>query len=111
MPPERTDLLQGTLDLLILRTLQVEPLHGYGIAVRLEQITRGTFRVNAGSLFPALYRMEREGYLQTAWKRTENGRRAKYYDLTAAGRKKLAAEKRNWRRVKLAIGRVLEAAQ
>jgi len=109
MAAERTEVLQGTLDLLILRTLQVEPLHGYGIALRLEQITRSAFRVNAGSLFPALYRMEREGLVKATWRRTENRRRAKYYDLTAAGRKKLAEEKRNWERVKLAIGRVLEA--
>lgn len=111
MAQKKTDLLQGTLDLLILRTLQLEPLHGYGMALRLEQITRGTFRVNAGSLFPALYRMEREGYLEATWKRTENGRRAKYYELTPAGRKKLAAEKRNWERVKLAIGRVLDGTE
>lgn len=110
MARERTELLPGTLDLLILRTLQLEAQHGYGIALRLEQITHGAFRVNAGSLFPALYRMEREGYVQAAWKRTENGRRAKYYGLTAAGRKKLAADMRNWERVKLAIGRVLEAS-
>jgi len=110
MARERTELLPGTLDLLILRTLQLEARHGYGIALRLEQITQGAFRVNAGSLFPALYRMEREGYVQAAWKRTENGRRAKYYGLTAVGRKKLAAAMRNWERVKLAIGRVLEAS-
>ncbi len=111
MAAERTEVLQGTLDLLILRTLQLEPLHGYGIALRLEQITRSAFKVNAGSLFPALYRMEREGYIEADWKRTENGRRAKYYSLTAAGRKKLAIEKRNWERIRLAIGRVLEATQ
>ena len=104
----KSDLLQGTLDLLILRTLQLEPLHGYGIAQRLEQMTRGTFRVNGGSLFPALYALEKEGFLAATWRATENNRRAKYYALTAAGRRKLGAEKRQWARVAQAIARVLE---
>ncbi len=111
-PParEKTGLLQGTLDLLILRTLQLEPLHGYGIALRIEQMTRGTFRVNGGSLFPALYALEKEGFLKSEWRPSENNRRAKYYALTAAGRGKLGKEKRNWARVTEAESRVLEGA-
>ena len=104
---EKSDVLQGTLDLLILRTLQLEPLHGYGIAQRLEQMTRGTFRVNGGSLFPALYALEKEGFLAATWHETENKRRAKYYALTVAGRRKLGEEKRQWARVAQAITRVL----
>ncbi len=107
MGKEKAEVLQGTLDLLILRTVQLEPLHGYGIAQRLEQITRGTFRVNGGSLFPALYQLEKEGYLRAEWRPTENNRRAKYYALTAAGRRKLGEEKRHWARVAQAIERVL----
>lgn len=102
------DLLQGTLDLLVLRTLSLEPLHGYGIVQRLTQVTRGEFRFNAGSVFPALYRLEREGYLEASWAETENRRRAKYYALTSAGRRKLAEERRYWARASLAIARVLE---
>lgn len=105
---EKSDVLQGTLDLLILRTLQLEPLYGYGIAQRLEQMTRGTFRVNGGSLFPALYALEKEGFLKAEWRASENNRRAKYYALTAAGRRKLGEERRNWARVAQAIARVLE---
>ena len=107
---EKTDVMQGTLDLLILRTLQLEPLHGYGIAQRIEQMTRGTFRVNGGSLFPALYALEKEGFLRAEWRASENNRRAKYYALTAAGRRKLGEEKRNWARVAQAIARVLGGA-
>jgi len=104
----KTDVMQGTLDLLILRTLQLEPLHGYGIAQRLAQITQGAFRVNGGSLFPALYALEKEGFLKAEWRASENNRKAKYYALTAAGRRKLGEEKRNWERVTRAIARVLE---
>jgi len=102
------DILQGTLDLLVLRTLSLQPLHGYGIVQRLTQVTRQAFRFNAGSVFPALYRLEREGYLEATWGETENHRRAKYYALTRAGRKKLAEEQRNWARASMAIARVLE---
>lgn len=109
MANPKSDLLQGTLDLLILRTLQLEPLHGYGISQRIAQITEGVFRVNAGSLFPALYRLEREGLLSTSWGESESRRRAKFYALTSAGRKRLREERRNWERVSLAIARVLEA--
>ncbi len=111
MATSNQDLLQGTLDLLVLRTLSLEPLHGYGIVQRLTRVTQGAFRFNAGSVFPALYRLEREGHLQATWGETENHRRAKYYALTRAGRKKLAEEQRNWARASLAIARVLDAPE
>jgi len=107
-PQEKTGVMQGTLDLLILRTVQLEPLHGYGIAQRLEQMTRGAFRVNGGSLFPALYALEKEGFLRAEWRASEHNRRAKYYALTTAGRRKLGEEKRKWERVTQAIARVLQ---
>ncbi len=107
MKKDKVDVLQGTLDLLILRTVQLEPLHGYGIAQRLSQITRGTFVINGGSLFPALYALEKDGYLQSEWRATENNRRAKYYTLTADGRRKLTEEKRNWARIVAAMNLVL----
>jgi transcriptional regulator len=110
MATRQQDLLQGTLDLLVLRTVSLEPLHGFGIVQRLTQLTRGTFRFNTGSVFPALYRLERQGYLTSSWAETENGRRAKYYALTRAGRAQLAEEQRLWARASLAIGRVIEGA-
>ena len=91
MADKPTDLVQGTLDMLILKTLALEPLHGYGIAIRIEQISKGVFSVNAGSLFPAFRRLEREGRIKPEWRPTENNRRAKYYVLTARGRKQLKA--------------------
>src|SRR3954467_6747822 len=91
-----TDLVQGTLHMLILRTLSLEPMHGYGIGVRLEQISKGVFQVNAGSLFPALRRLERDGLIHGEWRATENNRRAKYYRLTPQGRAKLTRETRDW---------------
>jgi PadR family transcriptional regulator len=100
-------LLQGTLDLLILRTLALGPLHGVGIADRIAQVTRGTFDVKAGSLFPALHRLEAEGWVRGAWGETKTGRRAKLYTLTKAGRKQLADETKSWARVALAIQQVL----
>ena len=109
MSDKQQDVLQGTLELLVLRTLSLGPLHGYGIVRRLEQITRGACRFQAGSVFPALYRLEREGYLAATWGETENHRRAKYYTLTRAGRRKLAAETKNWERIVLAVTRVLRA--
>ena len=102
------DVLQGTLDLLVLRTLSLEPLHGYGIVRRLGQITQRAFRFNAGSVFPALYRLERDGYLESSWSETENSRRAKYYRLTRSGRAKLAAERRNWAKAAAAIEHALQ---
>jgi PadR family transcriptional regulator len=103
-------LVQGTLDLLILRTLSLEPLHGYGIGLRLEQLSRGALRVNAGSLFPAFRRLERDGQIVGTWQRTENGRRAKYYSLTRDGRSTLARSTREWEQQALAISRVLKAS-
>jgi PadR family transcriptional regulator PadR len=107
-PQQQTELLQGTLDLLILKALALEPLHGLGVARRIEQVTRGTFRVKAGSLFPALHRMEEEGWLKAAWGESENNRKAKYYELTKRGRRQLENETERWGRISLAIGRALE---
>jgi transcriptional regulator len=104
------DLVQGTLQMLILKTLALEPMHGYGIGIRLEQISRGVFRVNAGSLFPALRRLERDGLIAGDWQTTENNRRAKYYKLTAEGRNTLKQEARDWEVQALAIARILNAA-
>ncbi|HEY7856489.1 MAG TPA: PadR family transcriptional regulator [Terriglobales bacterium] len=103
------DVVQGTLSMLILKTLALQPLHGYGIAGRIEQMSRGVFRVNAGSLFVAIQRLERTGLIRPEWKATENGRRAKYYSLTAAGGKKLRSETREWGKQAAAIARILEA--
>jgi PadR family transcriptional regulator, regulatory protein PadR len=105
-----SSLVQGTLYMLILKTLALEPLHGYGIGVRLEQISRGVFRVNAGSLFPALRRLERDGLIRGEWRVTENNRRAKYYSLTAPGRAKLRRETRDWEVQTTAIARILAAS-
>jgi transcriptional regulator len=106
---DNATLVQGTLDMLILKTLQLEPLHGFGIATRIEQISRGVFRVNPGSLFPAFRRLERSGLVESEWRASENNRRAKYYRLTAAGKNKLRAEEREWGRQVAAISRILEA--
>jgi transcriptional regulator len=105
-----TDLVQGTLDMLILKTLALEPMHGYGVAVRIEQISRGVFRVNAGSLFVAFQRLQRAGLIRSEWKATENSRRAKYYILTEQGRKRLSRETQEWERQVAAITRILEAS-
>ena len=110
MSDRSSDLVQGTLDMLILKTLALEPMHGYGIAVRLEQMSQGTFRINAGSLFVALQRLERAGLTKSSWKATENSRRAKYYVLTQQGRKRLDIETREWGRQVTAITRILEAS-
>ena len=110
MADKPSDVVQGTLDMLILKTLALEPMHGYGIAVRLEQMSKGTFRINAGSLFVALQRLQREGLIKNEWKATENSRRAKYYTLTQQGRKRLDSETREWGRQVAAITRVLEAS-
>ncbi len=103
------ELVQGTLEMLVLKTLALESMHGYGIALRIEQVSGGVFRVNAGSLLPALSRMERAGRIRGEWRATENNRRAKYYALTAAGRKALEQECRQWGRQIAAIERILEA--
>ena len=104
-----SDLVQGTLDMLILKTLALEPMHGYGTAVRLEQMSKGTFRINAGSLFVALQRLQRAGLIKSEWKATQNSRRAKYYFLTQQGRKRLDSETQEWGRQVAAITRILEA--
>lgn len=103
------ELVQGKLEMLILKTLALEPMHGYGVALRIEQTSNGVFHVNAGSLLPALSRMERAGHVRSEWRETENSRRAKYYSLTAGGRKALAAETEQWQRQIAAIARILEA--
>ena len=110
MAAETNGLVQGTLDMLILKTLTLEPLHGYGIGVRLEQISRGGFLVNAGSLFPALRRLERDGLIDGEWRVTENNRRGKYYRLTSRGRAQLKRETRQWEAQTAAIARILAAA-
>ncbi len=104
------DLVQGTLHMLILRTLALGPMHGYGIGVRLEQVSQGVFRINAGSLFPGLRRLERDGLIKGDWQVTENGRRAKYYTLTTAGRAALRRETRDWEIQITAIARILHAS-
>lgn len=109
MADKSSDLVQGTLDMLILKTLELQPMHGYGVAVRIEQISRGVFRVNAGSLFVAFQRLQRAGLIKSEWKATENNRRAKYYVLTEQGRTKLQSETREWSRQVAAIARILEA--
>jgi|SRR5215468_6009199 len=110
MPDKATDVIQGTLDMLVLKTLALEPMHGYGISVRIEQMSRGVFRPNAGSLFLAIQRLERDGLIDGEWKPTENNRRAKYYGLTQKGRKRLNSETREWGRQAAAIARILEAS-
>jgi len=107
--PESTDVIQGTLDLLILKTLSLQPLHAFGIGRRIEQISRGVFRVNPGSLFTALERLIRAGWLDAGWQTTENARRAKFYSLTRAGKKQLEAETADWTRRASAITRLLKA--
>lgn len=106
---DTTNLLQGTLDLLILKSLALGDLHGLGVSRRVEQITRGTFLVKPGSLFPALHRMEEQGWLSSSWGASENNRRAKYYRLTAKGRRQLDSEVSEWKRVALAISYALQA--
>src|SRR6185436_20983701 len=107
---KQRDLVQGTLHMLILKTLALEPMHGYGIAVRLEQISRSVFQVNAGSLFPALRRLERDGLIVGEWRLTENNRRAKVYKVTAQGRAQLKREARDWEAQTSAISRILQAS-
>src|SRR5436190_14934205 len=108
--PSRIDLLQGTLDLLILRTLQVSPMHGWAISERIQQISEDVLQVNQGSLYPALHRLAHRGWIKSEWGISELGRRARFYRLTAAGRKQLEFESRNWDRLIHAIGRVLRMA-
>jgi PadR family transcriptional regulator PadR len=107
---DQTNLLQGTLDMMILKSLALDQMHGLGISRRIEQLTKGTFQVKPGSLFPALHRMEEEGWLVSSWGESENNRRAKYYRLTRAGRRQLNSETQRWGRISLAIARALEAS-
>lgn len=103
----RTDLMRGTLDLLVLQALSLEPDHGLGVARRVEQMTRGAFEVNPGSLFPALHRLEERGWLAAEWGRSESNRKAKFYRLTASGQRHLRRETENWERVSVAMARAL----
>jgi PadR family transcriptional regulator PadR len=109
MVDPNTDVIQGTLDMLILKTLSIEPMHGFGISRRIEQISRGVFKVNPGSLLTALQRLERAGWLDAAWHETENSRRAKFYSLTRSGKKQLEIETTDWARRASAIARLLRA--
>ena len=109
MTEPNTDVIQGTMDLLILKTLSLQPMHGFGIARRIEQISRGVFRINPGSLLTALQRLERAGWLDAEWRQTENARRARYYTLTRAGHKQLEVEASTWNQRALAIARLLKA--
>ena len=105
--PTSTDLLQGTLDLLILRTLSLEPMHGWGVAQRIQQVSKDALQIGQGSLYPALYRLEYKGWIKAEWGNSENNRRAKYYRLTASGRKQLGSELATWDRLSTAIALVL----
>src|SRR5262245_8695642 len=109
MAEKKAELLKGTLDLLVLKALALGPLHGLGVSNRIAQITKGAFRVKPGSLFPALHRMEEAGWLASSWGESENNRRAKYYRLTAAGRRQLNTETEDWQRISLAITTALKA--
>jgi len=105
-----TDLVQGTLDLLILKTIAVEAMHGWGIAQRIRQVSKEVLQVNQGALYPALHRLEQNGWIKAKWGESDNNRRAKYYSLTPAGRKYLEREETNWKRLSSAIGLVLEVS-
>ena len=109
MTERRTEMIKGALRMVVLKTLTLEPRHGVGIADRIKQMTRGTFHVGPGSLFPVLHRLEQEGLIDGEWSTTPEGRRAKYYRMTPAGSRQLAAEKKRWARIALAIGQILEA--
>ena len=109
MAEPNTDVIQGTLDMLILRTLSLEPMHAFGIGRRVEQISRGVFKVNPGSLLTALQRLERAGWLDAEWRQTENSRRARFYNLTRSGRKELGVKTEDWTRRAAAVARLLQA--
>jgi PadR family transcriptional regulator PadR len=111
MTKKRTDLLQGTLDLLVLKTLSSEPMHGYGIAARIHQLSDEVLRVEEGSLYPALYRLEERGLIRSEWKTTVNKKEAKFYRLTRKGRREMDAEAESWSRLSSAVGRVLAAIE
>lgn len=109
MAKTKSDLLQGTLDMLILKTLALEPMHGWGVSQRIQQKSSGVLNVNQGSLYPALYRLEDQGWIESEWGASDNNRQAKYYKLTRAGRKQLDEETANWQRLSAAIEQVLQA--
>lgn len=111
MPSEKSDLLQGTLDMLILKIVALGPVHGYGISQRIRQVSKQVLQVQQGSLYPALHRLEKRGWLAAQWGESENGRQAKFYRLSAKGRKQLAAEQSNWQRLAGAVTLILQAAQ
>jgi transcriptional regulator len=110
MAQPKADLLQGTLDLLILKTLALQPAHGWGISQRIQQVSRDVLQVNQGSLYPALQRLEQQGWIDSEWGLSENNRRARFYRLTEAGQRQLAAETENWERLSAAVGRILQTA-
>jgi PadR family transcriptional regulator PadR len=111
VPTEKSDLLQGTLDMLILKIVALGPVHGYGISQRICQISKQVLQVQQGSLYPALHRLEKRGWLQAQWGESDNGRQAKFYKLSSKGRKQLAAEESNWRRLADAVSLILQAVQ
>lgn len=111
MPEDKSELLQGTLDLLILKVVALGPIHGYGIAQRIRQISKDALQVQQGSLYPALHRLEKRRWLESAWRESENGRQAKFYKLSAKGRRQLAEEQNNWQRLTDAIGLILKTAE
>ena len=111
MMDPKSDLLQGTLDMLILKVVALEAIHGYGIAQRIRQISKDVLQVQQGSLYPALHRLEKRGWLKAEWGEAETGRQAKFYELTAIGRKQLAAESANWDRLSEAVGMILRTAE
>ena len=108
MATDNTDVLQGTLDMLILKALSLEPMHGWGISQRIQQISRDVLQINQGSLYPALHRLERKAWIEADWGTSENNRRAKYYQLTSLGKKQLAEERASWQRFMIAIERVMQ---
>jgi transcriptional regulator len=111
MKKPKSDLLQGTLDLLILRTLELEPMHGWGISQRIQQISEDVLQVNQGSLYPALHRLEEQGWIESEWRASDNNRQAKYYSLTRRGHGQLAEERSNWFRLSAAVGRIVGTEQ
>jgi PadR family transcriptional regulator PadR len=111
MPAEKSDLLQGTLDMLILKVVALGPIHGYGVSQRIRQISKEVLQVQQGSLYPALHRLEKRGWIEAEWGESEHGRQARFYKLSARGRKQLTAEEVNWRRLSEAVGLILETAR
>jgi PadR family transcriptional regulator, regulatory protein PadR len=111
MPTDKSDLLQGTLDMLILKIVALGPVHGYGISLRIRQISKEVLQVQQGSLYPALHRLEKRGWLNAEWGESENGRQAKFYKLSTKGRKQLQAEESNWERLAQAVTQIMQTAQ